>query len=345
MESAPKKQKTDEEPVLAEASRQVAPGGGGGLTDTSGRTSETAVSIPPTITYGFQETHTCVMPCVAWFSAPNLLPNYKPTTFKLRLNGIYSIMDGTIKAVATPGEFWTAKCTEADQAGTNANVANPFPSQLADVNMNYEFYPWYRDTYEKLYMYYTVLGCEYEIIIHNPGVAGRRALVAHSVQTASTAAGSTSVFLPNDIGLKFLMGQKGIQFEEVAGRDSGQSSKSNMTILKGTYKPGTALRDVSNDGDVKLWSKTDETGANGEVPSYTEFLQVMSYQSPFSHAAGDSDGIGATNAGQVNLNYQVRVKYIVQFKQLRQSVRYPNFGGAATQGIVFPAAGTPYPVA
>lgn len=316
----------------------------GGLTDTSGRTSETQVSIPPTITYGLQETHTTVLPAICWFSAPNLLTNFVPKTFAFRLNSIYDLMTvGTISTAIQDGDkFWTKKCGETAYAGTTgAATGYDFPSEGWT-----EFYPWYRDTWEKLYSYYTVLGCEYEIVISNPGISGRKALIAYSVQTTGSNQ-STSVSLPTITPLKHLYGMKNIQYEEVHGRDNGVG-KNNVSIIKGTYKPGTALRDISNDGDVKLWLKTDETGAAGETPVYSERMQVMSYLHPLSTAGSDADGVfGSATApdffrSDVHLNYQVRLKYIVQFKQLRQSVRYPIAGSTNTQNIQFPAAGNPY---
>ena len=318
--------------------------GGGGLADTAGRTSETAVTIPPTITYGLQETHTTVLPAICWFSAPNLLLDYKPKTFAFRLNSIYDLMTvGTIQTDVQDGnKFWTKKCGETNYAG-GAATGYAFPSE----NWTYAsgFYPWYRDYWEKLYMYYTVLGCEYEIVISNPGIAGRKALVAHSIQTVGSN-NSTSVSLGIDVPLKELYGMKNIHFDEIHGRDNGVG-KNNVSIISGTYKPGTALRDVSNDGDVKLWHKTNTTGT-GETPVYTERLQVMSYLHPMSTAGVEADGVtGSTTSpdflrSDVHLNFQVRLKYIVQFKQLRQEVRFPISGTTAGPNIQFPAVATPY---
>lgn len=130
----------------------------GGIADTAGRTSETPVSIPPTITYGLQETHTTVLPQICWFSAPNLDYTYIPTTFKIRLNGIYAVMTGDIVDTAVTGKLWTRKATQPDVYGTTATNGAIFPKSLTAANINLNNYGWYRDTWEKLYMYYNVFG-------------------------------------------------------------------------------------------------------------------------------------------------------------------------------------------
>lgn len=340
-EQVTKKQKIDDtENAPMEAQRMALTNGG--LADTQGRTSETAVSIPPTITYGLQETHTTVLPAICWFSCPNLALNYTPTTFTFSLNSIYGIMDGAIKEATTQNACWIKKLGETNYAN-GITVGYPFPSELANDSWA-GMYPWWRDTWEKFYMYYTVLGVEYEIVISQPGISGRKSLVAYTVQTSGSNA-NTSVSLPTNVPLRELYGMKNIQFKEIAGRDSAEDGKSNIQIIKGTYKPGTALRDISNDGDVKLWSKTDETGAAGESPTYKEYMQVMSYNHPMYTYGNSTNGIQGSGENIFSgngHNVQVRLKYIVQFKQLRASIRFPLNGLATTQTLQYPAAANPY---
>lgn len=248
---------------------------------------------------------------------------------------------GNIDPTYTTGKFWTKKCGETAYT-SGATAGYNFPAEQTTSFSN--FYPWWRDTWEKLYIYYTVLGCEYEIVASCPGVAGRKGLIATSIETVGSN-NNTSTFLPTNVPLKELYGQKNIKFEEIHGRDNGVG-KNNISIISGTYKPGSAKRDVSNDGDVQLWSKTDETGAAGESPTYVERMQVMSYLHPLSTAGTDADGSFGTapevSRSDVHLNYQVRVKYIVQFKQLRQAARYPITGTTSTQSMSYPASGNPY---
>lgn len=338
-----KKQKTDETETAPIATQSMMIGSTS-IADTTGRTSETAVTIPPTITYGLQDTHTTILPAICWFSAPNLPYDFTPKTFALRLNSIYDLMHVGTTSVSAPAEsatstFWSKKCGEKNYK-TGETDGYAFPSE----GMN-QFVPWYREYYEKLYQYYTVLGCEYEIVMCCPCIAGRKALVATSIETTGSTE-STSTVLPINVPLRELYGMKNIQFEEVNGRDSA-IGQNNFAIIKGQYKPGTGKRDVSNDGDVKLWIKTASDGT-GSSPTFVERLQVMAYAHPFYNMGNDQNGVinGAEQPpephSEINLNFQVRVKYIVQFKQLYSAARYPINGQTATSNIQFPSSGSPY---
>jgi hypothetical protein len=347
METAAKKQKTDDTTDAPIGEMRVANTSSTGLTDTSGRTSETPVSIPPTITYGLQETHTTVLPAICWFSCPNLALDYTPTTFKFRLNGIYGLMSGAIKSAVTPNACWIKKVGETTYYN-NTNVGYNFPNELANDDWSY-MRLWWRETWERLYMYYTVLGVEYELVFSGPGIAGRKSLIATTIQTSGSAQ-NTSVYLPDNVPLRELYGMKNIDFHELKQRDNGATG-SNMQVIKGTYKPGTALRDISNDGDVKLWSKTDHGGA-GSNPAYEEYMQVMSYMHPMSTAGTDPDGAipgtgeppASLPVSSVQHNVQVRLKYIVQFKQLRGEARYPLQSNADPSRpiIQYPSAANPH---
>lgn len=290
------------------------------IANTEGRTGETPVSIPPTITYGLQETHTTILPTIFWMSAPGL--SYSPTTLGIRLNSIYDIIDtGTINSTITNNQFWTKKCGTANHSLT---TGYNFPREFTAPNLTVNC--WYRDTWDKLYQKYTVLGCEYEIIAHMPAIDGERALIAETIETEGTA---NSTVLPTDIALFDIYGMKNVNYHQVGNNDA---TVQPMTIIKGTYKPGSAKRDVSNDGDVKLW--TDPT----QAPAYKESLRLYFYRHPL-HVSTD---VQDSSTSQCNVNIQVRLKYIVQYKQLKQSARYPVTGSTATDGIIFPSSAHPY---
>lgn len=314
-----KKQKTDDEAPITEAARMSTTTGG--IADTSGRTGETQVSIPPTITYGMQETHTTILPAIFWMSAPGLA--YTPTTLGIRLNSIYDIIDsGTINASVTNNQFWTKKCgTATHSLTTGYNFPREFTAPNLTVNC------WYRDTWDKIYQNYTVLGCEYEVVVQMPCIDGERALIAESIETEG--GGTTSTILPTDIGLFDMYGMKNIKFHQVGNNDS---TVQPMAIIKGNYKPGQAKRDVSNDGDVKLWAQPTN------APTYKESLRLYFYRHPL-HVSTD---VLDSSTTQCNVNIQVRLKYIVQYKQLKQSARYPVTGATNTDGIIFPGSAHPY---
>lgn len=319
-----KKQKTDETAPVAEARMMTT---SGGLADTSGRTSETPVSIPPTITYGLQDTHTTVLPTCFHFACVNLDP-VVPLTMKLRLNSYNDIICGStnIKGSISDTTPWfvNRKLQDKQYSQTlSAAFSNfpPFPSTLAE---NADPQVWYRDWFAEMYEYYTVLGVEYEIIYYNPRSGGRNSLVAYSVETSGTTAATQ---IPEATDLRDLYGFKNIQYRNLQSRD--QAGERAYEIIKGTYKPGSAKRDVSNDGNVKLWTRT----AANATPEYIEALQLMHYQHPLSSNSSTDEVLG------FNLNVQIRMKYIVQFKQLKQQIKYPL--GDSPPPVVGPTAGFP----
>lgn len=326
-----KKQKTDDTTTTEPAPMMAMAAPPGSIADTSGRTSETAVSIPPTITYGLQETHTTVLPVIFWCSAVNLTPS-SPLTLGIRLNSIYDIVEtGTILNSYTANSTCFINRKVMDKSYPNdiltANMATTlqaYPHTYTAASAQ----PWYRQYYEEIYKHYTVLGCEYEIIYFNPRAGGRHNLVTSTIETS--ASNDTSTRLPNDLDLRDMYGMKGVKYYNVQCRDN--SSVNPFQFVRGTYKPGQAKRDVSNDGDVKLWTPTKST------PTYKEILQLSHYANPLS-CTSTTDTPGVT---EHHLQIQVRLKYIVQFKQLQDTVRYPKFLATSTTIPQFPAAANPF---
>ena len=99
------------------------------------------------------------------------------------------------------------------------------------------------------------------------------------------------------------------------------------SIIRGTYKPGQIKRNIVNDGDVKTWTKTDGSTPNlNEVLTlnfFTDPLYNARYQDVWENAADDEPtATGAAIPGVVNM--EIKLKYIVQFKDLKLQARYPN---------------------
>ena len=315
---AKKQKKDDSEDVPMEQSRMAAPNGG--IADTSGRTSETPVSIPPTITYGLQDTHTTILPAVYWFSIINL-EHSAPKLHAIRLNSIWDIISKGLPKTDNTSGIWTKKALDENYTiGASPNYTitgdyDEYPFQPSSI------YPWYRDTWSKWYNWWTVLGCEYEITFMAPRGSGRGVLCAHSIQTSGT---TDARVLPDNINLYELSAQKEINYTSIQPYNIPGGYK---TQLKGTYKPGSAKRDVANDADIKLWTKT------GSTPTYNESLHMYFYRDPLS--SNESSQNSATRS--TNLQVQVKVKYIVQWKNLKQAAIYPATGATSTDDVRFPA--------
>ena len=86
-----------------------------------------------------------------------------------------------------------------------------------------------------------------------------------------------------------------------------QSKGEGYTVIRGTYKPGQAKRNIVNDGDVKTWTATGTA-----LPNLKELLTLNFCKHPLAYA------------DTYNANMQISLKYIVQYKDLKQQARYPN---------------------
>ena len=104
---------------------------------------------------------------------------------------------------------------------------------------------------------------------------------------------------------KFISGQKGL--------DSNQDS----VKIKGTWRPNTITRTATNDNEIQTWLPT--TGLH-PPPTYTEQLHLRFFRAPFF----STNGTARTSA--VGVNVQVKLRYIVQFKDLKNQLRYPRTG-------------------
>lgn len=213
--------------------------------------------------------------------------------------------------------------------------------------------PAWRDFWGTLYEYYTVLGCEYEIICYNPlqveairmnnipsktinaiaypavqikqgaGYYNTDCVVATQYDTYSSTAGTTGNVMPLTY-YEEVRAFKNIQWTPVPG--------GKKAVIKGTYKPGQASRNISNDGDVKTWTKTSE----GAPTTLQEILTLNFWTDPFFNARRPDtyyttsnephDGTNPTTASAMPgvVEMEVKLKYIVQFKDLKQQARYPN---------------------
>ena len=307
------------EPVLARSG-----GGGGGPSSVS---KETPISNYPSLTYGLQETHTTILPYVAWMSVNLDRAQSNGVQLKLRLNSIYDMLDIAINAAPGADTAFTGSGFSNKKIGYNGKTpynGSAFPHTLA-AGTNAAERPQWRDYWAQVYQYYTVLGCEYEIVHVNPvgnwddihatpgnRVFGGDIIVGEQIDTYSDTAAATGNVMPLT-NLPEVMNYKNIKWHRLEANGNG-ANQGNTLIVKGRYMPGQAKRNIVNDGDVKTWT------AVGSSPNLKEFLTLNYWMHPLS---------SGTHYGA---NLQVRLKYIVQFKDLVAQARYPN--SFATTGNV-----------
>ena len=101
-------------------------------------------------------------------------------------------------------------------------------------------------------------------------------------------------------------------------------------IIRGSYKPGQAKRNIVNDGDVKTWTAVGPT-----LPNLKEILTLNFFADPFNngcqtpeYSTSDVTSSGGSVYGTVMM--EINLKYIVQYKDLKQLARYPNVSSGTT---------------
>ena len=302
------------EPVPEAAARS---GGGGG--GPQGVSKETPISNYPSLNYGLQETHTTILPYVTWLTLALDKNATTPIQLKVRTNSIYDMLDIAIVTPPADDTLFSGAGFTNKKVGFNGKSpysGNAYPV-VPTVGTTATERPQWRDYWAQIYQYYTVLGCEYEIIHVNPignhdtisGTAANRVyggdiICAEQVDTYSDTAAATGNVMPLTI-LPEVMNFKNIKWHRIEANGGGNNFGNTM-IVKGKYTPGSEKRNIVNDGDVKTWT------AVGSQPNLKEFLTLNYWPHPMS--AGTAFGA----------NMQVRLKYIVQFKDLVAQARYPN---------------------
>lgn len=319
-EPATKIQRTDGEPPAEGGANEPAAARAG--TMQSSVSKETPISIPPTITYGLQDTHTTIIPCVFYISMPHVQLN-DTRALKIRLNSYENILMNTSLIYGNlPSPhiitYWNKKCDHGFQQ-PGAATGKSFPVTVLSTSPT----PWYSDYYKKLYKYYTVLNTEYEIVAKTSRHLDKGVLLAYSIQTQGT--GNDDNALPDNLHFQSCLAQKAMKYKLVP---DGRDEDHRASVIYGNYKPGQAKKDVSNDGDVKLWTRTNDAPPESKIPNYQEYLHILPYQDPLSTAIQETqEDASVTGYG---VNFQVRLKYTVQYKQLNASARYPTMEATQT---------------
>jgi hypothetical protein len=316
----------------------------GGEDMSSGQLDATPVT-KATPVYGEQNSQTIITPWNGIFSVYNLCHD-RINRVDLRMTSPYDIMRtfaNDINGGARPGSesaknllyrrplYLATKFVAASAEGfantsaavgaatstlltfgpTNAQESRYIASDttfLAGGN-NKERGAWF-DYYSNNYKYYTVLGCEYEIKVTNitetPGADVMVGCLPTSrvkppVQT--TVAGTTFYAKPFDA-----IAWKGVQWHMV-NADKGQNGINNILTIKGTYRRGDNKElEIMNDDKREIWNP------KGQLPQVPEDLSLIFMKAP---------GAYAPDAARTTVNVYMRMKYIVQFKELTEAMEYP----------------------
>ena len=248
---------------------------------------ETPISSYPSLSYGLPETHTTILPWTGWLTVSlGTLPAAKtPVQLKMRLNCPFDMLDVATQTSPAVGGTMSTAGFYAVPANTSGLVAvSTYPEQFASNTTSADERPAWRDYWCKQYDFYTVLGCEYEIIIRNPLQAAEHAmLIGTQIDTYSDTATTTGNVMPLT-RLSEVMAFKNIQWYNLRCNDSAETERGNVVVIKGRYTPGQAKRNIINDGDVKTWTPT--SGAS-VIPNLKEIMTVNFWDHPLNGASGN----------------------------------------------------------
>jgi len=305
----------DAEMTLA---RAAAPGGPGG----NPVSKETPISQTQP-SYGLQETHTAILPWTGWYSMVRHTKT-TPNQLNIRLNSPFNMIPDNINASPGAGAAFISAGLHGCMVDTNgARTASGVDFVTTQTNATaLTAAPAWRDYWGTMYQWYTVLGCEYEIIITNPiGTNGCNSLIGVQFDSYSATSTATGNVMPTGVSLQQALAFKNWKWyrtQENATTSGKPQTEGNTLTIKGVYKPGSIKRNITNDGDVKTWTTTaDLTGAT--LPSLREYLTLNFWKHPMD-----------TSVTLPGVNMQINLKYLVQFKDLTQQGRYPN--GASSTG-------------
>ena len=296
---------------------------------------ETPIS-PAQPSYGLQETHTTILPFNFWFSVA--APNYDGThKMAIRTNSIQDVVLTELDTAAAdatwvPGKLYNVPLNNSTDGKRTESVTTvspyEFPRTLATTNTTEQC--WWTRYWAQLYEYYTVLGMEYEITIRNiqTNANCKGALIAIDHDSYSDTNGTTGNVTP-DATLAEFMSFRHVKWHTVGGLANNAWARTSpaQKIIRGTVRPGQARRNISNDGDVKTWTKLVLTGT-AELPNLKEIMNIRFFRDPLQ--GGDAMGTDNLINDETQLNVQVKLKYLVQFKDLREAARYPYTTNATT---------------
>ena len=233
------------------------------------------------------------------------------------MNAPWDMLDVKMEATSTAAGF--ANYLQRPNLTPGTGWGQSFPETFTANATEATERPAWREYWVQLYDYYTVLGCEYEIIIKNP----IKEMIPIEQGTAGTTGTHAYAKLSSDI-------QCAVQFDTYSNNATTTGNVMPLTrysesrafknlkwyrihddggevTIRGTYRPGDAKRNIINDGDVQTWTKTTTT-----LPNLKEILTLNFWQHPFNDS----------QYGAVNM--EINLKYIVQFKDLKLQARYPN---------------------
>lgn len=194
------------------------------------------------------------------------------------------------------------------------------------------------DYYAGMYNYYHVIGCQYNVFIENyqgeplwvyqmfyndtqPNVAATnedmqlwpgvryKYLDRRFLAITSNGQMETNEHVDNEEFMETGTNPTGLNFETTNMVSNDGNSK---LVFSGEYKPGQFRRDIHLDSEVENWTAVSTN------PSLPEKLLIR-LKHPSEHVTSNSAGFGQ----EMKYKIQVKLNYLVEFKELSQHLKFP----------------------
>lgn len=304
-------------------------------------TGETPVELRMKRELGiFTETRTTILPLRFGVSFNNLLSGGASTpnanVLRLRLNAPYGILGNTVFVNQVEGA--------ANVNGVSTNQALPFtttnPTPLytfetllipagppapdgtqsgAGAVLDANCRPAWLGWYEKIYESYHVIETQYRITCVSPETeVGKRAAI-YVDKDVYTQTDQGNVLPANQVQLTaYYLNSlwKGVD-KMIVGERNNNDATNWIRQYSGTWRPGEWSKNTKNAEEVKAWYPV---GA-APTPNWVEQLTLIGLSDEY-------------NTGPANCNIFVELRYVIQFKDLRGTIRYPHHSHIATSNAV-----------
>lgn len=300
-------------------------------------TGETPVSLNVPRELGlFTETRTAILPITFYASFTKLRNVVSGNVLKIRMNAPFNILRDTTFVQQTEGSAVAEGISTIQRlpyAATNEATFTPFNTTLvpgtaptantagAGVVADAEARPAWRAWYQQLYKAYHTIETQYRITLNNPETTpGLRARVVVDKDVYTAASTGNQMPTGSTITRKDMLqnGWKNLEEHIVTERNNNDDRGWNK-VIEGVWRPGMWQRETLNDTDIKAWYAT---GAQPD-PTWVENLVLVAFNDDFNSVFSFG-----------NLNVMVELRYVVQFKNLTDAIRYPVAGTNITPLVV-----------
>lgn len=287
----------------------------------------------------FTETRTAALPLTTYWSV-NSVNKAVPVPFIMRLNAPYDVFTANTLVAQTinTAKTFGLSNTVSQEANDNnygtivAGTAFPFTVKGATAStatvsssgaiVDSAAIPARRAMYDRIYSAYHVIECHWSVEMqYNHAGVNSGALVFEDYDSFT----STSIAnkIPTDQSLMHYQQWRDVKTHKFGPRYVGNDRElSSRRVISGTWRPGVQKKDTKNEEEIKTWYPTEA----GPTPLWVENLVLLFF--------ADEDSRGGT--GTQSFNIRVQQEWVIQYKDLKPTIRYPKLGDDDVVLVTFP---------